>query len=266
MDASLVSLIADLRAKLTRADVHLEELRSAVRTWAAKPPHVFRGEIEPERGRYVAYLALTEPPPVELSVIVGDLVHNWHSALDHFACGILPKITRSCCFPIYDDPDEFARSVMLPAKTKRPGPLTGLPVESVGFALIERAQPYHGLHGAKFHPLHSLRKLSNEDKHRAILTRAIGVAEDPVPKAAIRRMQDVEVADQFWVNTGRPLEDCAEVFGADIRIIGPNPEMEVHYGFQMDVAFGREMVTLRALSDLRTSVTEIIETAAKLVN
>jgi hypothetical protein len=107
--------------------------------------------------------------------------------------------------------------------------------------------------------------LSNEDKHRAILARAIGVADEPLPQASIRRLQDVEIADQFWVHVSRPLEDGAEVCGADIRVTGPNPEMEVHFNLHLDIAFGQEMITLRAVTEIRRLVSEIIEQAAELL-
>jgi hypothetical protein len=250
--------------KLGRAEANLRELRARVGPFLEGVSHEFRGEIDPERGKFAAYFVVNNEPPPEWSLMVGDLVHNVRSTVDHLVWGWVPRRHRSArtAFPILDDRDDFFCAVTLPARRKRRGPLTGLAPESARFQLIESVQPYNGQHGAEFHPLHNLAALSNEDKHRTMLGVTAGIPSDELPQLRIVESRNVELSN-LWVKTTRPLQDGDQVMGADAAF-GPDPHLEVEANIPIDVAFGEVMVTTRGLPDLITSVRDLMSRAREL--
>lgn len=109
---------------------------------------------------YVVSAIVRESPPFELTLLIGDIVHNIHSALDHLAY-ILSKPSAQKSgrtkFPIFTDRCRFE--------------VLGIPrietVEGDERTLIERVQPYAALNQPpNDSPLEILRKLSNLDKHQ----------------------------------------------------------------------------------------------------
>lgn len=98
-------------------------------------------------------------PPIRLSAIAGDCIHNMRSALDNLVCGLALTVDPACkCketnFPFTEnEPDWTANS-----QTRLPG----VPKEACG--IIRQLQPW----GDPIipNPLLILNKLSNMDKHR----------------------------------------------------------------------------------------------------
>jgi hypothetical protein len=264
MDAAALD---GIHAKLARADKHLEALDSELRAFAEKEPYGFRGEVDTQTSRWVARFELREPIPIELSVTVGDIVHNLRSALDHIAFALVPKASRwRTMFPIYDDPEEFLCAVRIPAKRNR-GPLGGLQPDSLAFALIESTQPYAGGNPPEtLHPLRVLADLNNEDKHRTILARSTALSRDPAPEAAILARWNVEVAEQYSIHLDTPLEDGAEIMHAGVTITGPEPNMHVRYQFHFEIAFGKGAITAHSLTILRDAVAKIADRAHQIGN
>jgi hypothetical protein len=255
--------LAGIRAKLARADEQLDRLDDELAVFAEQHPYDFRGDVEPDAGRWAAYFILKKPLPVELSVTVGDIVHNLRSALDHIAYALVPDPTRRTNFPIFDEPDDFFCAVKLPAKRNR-GPLAGLDPESPAFALIEGAQPYMGGHPPDTDPLRILSALNNEDKHRAIVACNTALTEEPSPEAAIVGMKDVEVADEYTIHVNRALKNDTEIMFCEVTITGDDPEVQVGYEFHFAIAFGKHPVTPSDLRFIRDAVSNVIETAAQL--
>jgi hypothetical protein len=104
-------------------------------------------------------LHITKQPPVEISVIAGEIFYHCRSALDHLffdlvkRCGTpTGKWERNCYFPLTTKPAAF------------PGNIEDwFPKEIL--ATLERLQPYHrGNHLNRM--LLCLHELSNIDKHR----------------------------------------------------------------------------------------------------
>ena len=99
-------------------------------------------------------------PPVRLSVLVGECVHNMRSAVDNLVCA-LARITEPACrchglaFPLFKDIDEW--------NAKSGKSLKGVPPAAKD--IIRQLQPWSDASGPN--PLGILNKLSNIDKHRA---------------------------------------------------------------------------------------------------
>jgi hypothetical protein len=99
-------------------------------------------------------------PPIRLSVLVGDCIHNMRSALDNLVCGLVRTKDPSCeCedtdFPICTSETAWDK------KVKR-GSLTGVPPDAV--EIIREVQPWRN--PGQPNPLVWLQNLNNRDKHR----------------------------------------------------------------------------------------------------
>jgi hypothetical protein len=159
-----------VRVKLARADALIEELRGHVDPIVA----AVNSSIECEReddGTTLVYRLTTVPVvPPEVPAIVGDVLHNARSALDHLAWQLVAfdggTPNDNTAFPIHDSPTNAKgnpRVVNLNPPITHPALLEAL----------ERAQPFYGEatygHPAAEHGLSVLRSLNNVDKHRLLL-------------------------------------------------------------------------------------------------
>jgi hypothetical protein len=115
MDPTLMDPELSWWAKIGQAERHCERLTELYNRYrAAEPFHV--EAVPTAEADEVAYrLRLTEPIPLEIPLIVGDLLHNLRSALDSLvyemttrAVGrrLQPEEERACQFPIAPDPGD----------------------------------------------------------------------------------------------------------------------------------------------------------------
>lgn len=106
------------RAKIARANEHLEELRVEWHVFIADQPYGIRIEADPDPTCYLFYFEVRREIPMRMSVIAGDIVHNLRSALDHSIAALAYKHTgkhnRSSAFPVYTSEDQFLAAVKFP--------------------------------------------------------------------------------------------------------------------------------------------------------
>jgi hypothetical protein len=167
-----VSGLESAQLKLARVAVHLHEIRYLI-SEATRKANTYK-IIKDSNGKDTVQFLV--PPPRDISVIIGEIVYQFKSALDHLAFElvqsnpakiILPKNwVRDCQFPlclnipthgnppiVYDlpVPIEFF-------EPKLPG------ISKAAYAFIESVQPYN--RGAGIHNvLRIVAKLANIDKH-----------------------------------------------------------------------------------------------------
>lgn len=103
------------------------------------------------------FLLAHHPPPERISVIVGDVVHNLRSSLDHAVWCLGNPPEPKSCFPIFETEDGFERRGL--------AVLRGIPDEAI--KAIRAHQPFQ-YEEARRHPLWLLHLLSNIDKHRKL--------------------------------------------------------------------------------------------------
>src|SRR5262245_38750186 len=73
-------------AKLARAEEHLITLADEIKAFITRDPQPFGlsvPQFDPVTGWYIVYAIVDEDPPERLGVILGDVLHNTRSALDH---------------------------------------------------------------------------------------------------------------------------------------------------------------------------------------
>ena len=160
----------DLRGislKVTRAERHRKKLGDLINTFLKSSAYTLFVDREKENGYYIVRVRVLSLPPDEISPIIGDIVHNLRSALDHLACQFVldtgAKPTFDTAFPIFADrPD-------IPGKRLRKWKriTEGMSYDAIAF--LHDCQPYKVRHRPDPHRLSLLSTLSNWDKHHDIL-------------------------------------------------------------------------------------------------
>ncbi len=148
-----------VRLKVGRAERHLDELHQALRAFREKQPYEIRIDDQTSPTQRLYRLHIREEVPIGLSLIVGDVIHNLRSALDHLVYQMVlsnhhgPR--RSNAFPICDTRDEF--------DSGHAARLRGMTQDAV--RAIKGLHPYKGGNDA----LWRIHKLDIEDKHRLLI-------------------------------------------------------------------------------------------------
>jgi len=150
-------------AKVRRARTHLDSFYVEATKYAEKARPQFIRKTNHDRTAHCLVFYVEDPhPPIELSVIVGDFLHNLRSALDSLICGLVHKTrpTSTCSgrqFPISNNRDQYLK--------ERRGLLRGIPAAAV--AVVDSLQPHCRPESSiEFDPLWILKTLNNHDKHR----------------------------------------------------------------------------------------------------
>jgi hypothetical protein len=249
------------RAKLNRADEHFRALDAQIPVFLDSEPHEFRRHIDAEAGRYSVAVHVKRDPPIEWSVIVGEFVHNLRSALDHL---VWQLVILSGNQPVPGPGgNQFPIFTKKPGDMRRRTTLFNRQLRGVHRAMraaINRIQPYHAGSSAHLRPLAVLADLSNEDKHQAILPSYAAIppeAFEEEPTINLVAIRDVVELESFEVHVNKPLEDGAEILGADIKVTGPNPQVDMEGHLPFDVAFGESMVPMRGILGVRNAVHEV---------
>jgi len=145
-----------VRAKLARALELLLQLDEHVGAYLDTEPVAMHQRLRSDGRTVEITLRVTQQPPVELSLLVGEVAHQLRSALDHVAYGLVQA-----------DGNTPTNRTAFPVLAARP--LGGLHIPGgvapAALAAIEELQPYQRL-DPEHHPLHILNTLWNIDKHR----------------------------------------------------------------------------------------------------
>ena len=119
-----------------------------------------------DSGEYHSLLVRpSSEPPLQWSVLIGDIAHNLRSSLDGLVWQLVlwngqqPGGMRSLAFPVYRTPESYAQ--------RGAGTIHGR-VRQVHEALIESLQPFNTEGGATTSTLLMISELNNADKHRLI--------------------------------------------------------------------------------------------------
>ena len=153
----------DHQVKLDRAQTHMDALKEAMQGLLEGQTYEAVIDYHVQTGENVVRLGAIPHPPPEISAIVGDVLFNLRSSLDHcvYALSVRPGKCKEdrIAFPIVRTEKRFLEVA--------PDQIGDIPPEAQ--AEIERLQPYHGRHPDK-HPLFLLHELNRIDKHRILNT------------------------------------------------------------------------------------------------
>ncbi len=222
-------------AKIARADEHFDLLEREIRAFTDRDPQPIGLSIpkfDAESGWFIAYAMEAEPPPPRLGVILGDLVHDTRSALDHLVWqlvilnGATPK--RSNTFPLTLTEASWENAI-------RNGCLQG--VSKKHQAIIKRVQPNQGPNGPEDTYTGVLGHLSNIDKHQIVHVTAF-IMRDPTQSILIRVTRGPGEVVQWQFHGHANIEHGAELLRVRVEPMTPETEVEVDGGFPLNVAFG----------------------------
>lgn len=170
--------IPSARKKLTRASTHLAELRTTVDQFRAEHPYEFTSASpgnEPGKPDIPIAVAVVKahPIPDDWALITGDILTNVRAALDH---AVFPHIRakkpdlpqKYVQYPIWDTKEQWENK-----KTWFEVPVA---------EIIGQSQPYRNGNDYAGHPLHVLRELVNQDKHRDLVIATCAVSALNVPE------------------------------------------------------------------------------------
>lgn len=160
-----------IKVKLERAQEQFHGLKALVQTYRSSKPYTIRRYMNTAVGECWADVRIKKSIPVVWGVLIGELIHNFRSALDHLVWELViletgaPPVANKTQFPVFLTEAGF--------NNKRRGEnfLHGVGTEAK--AIIKSLQPYSTGEGEDS-PLWHLHELSNWDKHRTIyLTQAL---------------------------------------------------------------------------------------------
>jgi hypothetical protein len=158
--------IRSAKLKLVRAAKHLRAIKRCIALYSANKPHKI---IRKSQGK--KKVNIPKRPPQELRILIGEMVYQLRSALDHLVFELIkrnpdvatvdPDWEEHCQFPIrWRVPKNCTPPL---AKGRFSGDLPG--ISDKAFAVIEGFQPYYASSATHTY-LRLLAHLSNIDKHR----------------------------------------------------------------------------------------------------
>lgn len=169
------------RLKFYRAQHHFEQLHAKLTAWTDGHPYATRVEPHDEKPDEFVLKATAEPiPEEELTPLIGDVIQNLRSSLDHLVFALSEKNFGPLCqkqakfvqFPLLWNDHGQPRTAAESFKKRPPSSLQF--VSEAARAEIERLQPYNverdsgGTHDHTDSFLWKLHELSNLDKHQTI--------------------------------------------------------------------------------------------------
>jgi hypothetical protein len=156
--------LALVRLKIERADNHIDDLKTAVRSFFDANPYKVSHRRDPHTRKLIYYVESAQPVPIIVAAIAGDALHCVRDTLDHLTqqlylvgAGNAKGYRDQTSFLISKNAKDF--------KSTLPGKVQGMRKDAVD--AIRALEPYPGGKGADLWTLH---RLNNIDKHRLILT------------------------------------------------------------------------------------------------
>jgi hypothetical protein len=256
--------LALIRAKTDRAKKHITDLVAELRAFRDVKPLAIGTKRNPQTRQLIYYVTSIQETPPSIPGILGDILQNLRSALDHLAYQLVLVGTGSAAtdahvyFPIADDIARYENA-------KRSGQLKGMRPAAV--SAIDAVRPYKGGNDT----LWRLHRLNNIDKHRVVIL-AIGAGFEGFDVGAhlqrqLERSQPdfaSKVRGAFPPMFLKPADRQFPLKGGDeLFIDGPDAEPNPAMQFRFDVAFGEPGIVegeplLRTVQEMAREVDEIV--------
>ncbi len=147
------------RVKIARAKEHISSLDDELQRFQRRSPYSLLQEDDPNTGDRIFRVHVSEPPSPRWEAIMGDAVHNLHSALDLLAYQLVSanggKIAKTTAFPFADDAHKFESTLGSRVKV----------AAKQAMDLVRTLKPYYGGNDS----LCWLHELDIVDKHRVLI-------------------------------------------------------------------------------------------------
>jgi hypothetical protein len=263
--------LSGAREKVSRALEQFNSLEAEVGPWIAGQPHQFRVDFKAETQRWTNSVEnFGEEPPLRFAVIIGEIVHDLRSALDHLIWQLVaanpngkgPSSRNQ--FPIYTDKAPVKRKHWATRKDRWNAMVCDVAPAERG--TIKALQPYRRAHRVLYCSLAVLRDLSDTDKHNLLIATTAGmvpdlnsppiVSFDPLPMGA----RFVDVVYNAPDNMVWPLPPGRTEL-LSFRIDPPTvyPKVRVNRRLPLTVAFGERPFPIDDILNLIAEVTMILD-------
>ncbi|HTM55826.1 MAG TPA: hypothetical protein VL175_17495 [Pirellulales bacterium] len=252
------------RLKLKRANKHIRNLAIAVTAFKKSRPCKISTKRN-DKGHKLFYVRSLRKVPAEIGAVAGDVLFDLRSALDHIAMQLWIASgsngkAKDVYFPISKDATEYGPDLARKIKGARPDIVKA----------IKSIQAYKGGNG---HPLWVLNELHNIDKHRLLLTVALGhrpMNLAPAIVAGYRRagIRNVGFPADFYL--GRPGTLYSLKRGDVFLEDGTNTILDKDVKLVFEVAIDEAQIgegdsILKTLTDLSKFVADVIDTLGGLL-
>lgn len=244
--------LAGVWAKIARADEHAQLLEREISAFFDRDPQPIGtsvGYFDPESGWHLVYGIVRESPPPRLGIILGDMLHNVRSALDHLVWQLVLWNGQTPAEGVRGNAFPFAVSNNAWKGAKK-GPLRG--VADQHRAIIQKVQPYKGPNGPENSYTFVLNHLSNVDKHQ-IVHPTLATILDPGTgphRANFRVVEGEAKIVQEQVRYGVSFEHGAELMRARTEPPNSDVKVQVEGDIPCDIAFGDRRVRIGYVKNL----------------
>jgi hypothetical protein len=262
--------------KLIRADHHLKELKREIERFTDEHPYeaIQVGGTNRKRRALKWKLHFTEQPNEMVAVIVGDIVHNIRSALDHLIVSHVPRKRRwDASFPIFKERPYGADGVPFDNELGKSWTKAVSGLKKPHLAVVKLVQPFgtpdqetldyceaFKVDPMDIHSLNLLSRFDNADKHRKLIAIPHGLENAVVTARAHGdeiRPQNVHTLSYF-------VEDGAQLLSLDIDTLPPNRKMHVQVSGTPRVAL--QVRTEHAVAGLPGTLERILGHARDIVS
>jgi hypothetical protein len=164
------SPLVDAGAKLSRANFHVEALRADIAEAGQGEPYAIplREELDKDTGMLCLRVDRDTARPEKWGVMIGDALHNFRSALDSGWWQLARHHLKR--EPTEEEAKKIQFPILEPGRAWKQGRFSKwVGTGAATFARELQPDPT-GYPSDVFHPLDTLRRLSNIDKHRNIHT------------------------------------------------------------------------------------------------
>ena len=161
------SLLDGIREKIKRANEHIRNLDAEITPYLEGADHTLTATVKFDASRgslFRDWLISGSPFPQRFSVIIGEVIHQLRSSLDHLVWQLViahgtEKTTDDLEFPIFWESSKY------PAAARRK--IKG--VSPTAAKRIEGLQPYNAGGHIDDHPLLIIHKFDIVDKHQLLI-------------------------------------------------------------------------------------------------
>jgi len=179
VDDAQETAVAGIRSKLSRANSQLDRLHHEMAVFNDNEPYApLNPKVNADHTRWVYRMNFARPMPLMWAVVLGEVIHDLRSALDHTVFQLTFDFTGhelpGTGFPISDQSARWDIRRDRTIRTDNPLGFTRdcsmYQIRGVGPGVVDyikRLQP-HSSPSPKTSPLLALQQLWNQDKHRLI--------------------------------------------------------------------------------------------------
>lgn len=168
MSEEVLKAIYQATLKAHWAEKRFNDLVEFMKAFRDRKPYTVTLERNPETGKYLINVGMTEPMPANIQLMIGEIVHAQRSALDYLWMGLVRAIDpdkRKQTFPFEESVELLKKSIQ---KTFQGTPFHAF----VERALINEIRAYStaGIQGPLGRILYAIKELDNWDKHNLIVS------------------------------------------------------------------------------------------------